>query len=133
MVSCEIIGDSIAAGIAMYKHNCEVHAQVGINSATWNRRWLVNNIAADHVIISLGSNDWDTTETRRALFVLRSHITAARVTWLIPAIKPDIRDVIERIALHNGDGMIDLIAFPRGTDHVHPTGAGYALIASELT
>ena len=132
MSDCAILGDSIAVGISMYMHHCTVEARVGINSIAWNRSFLVQNISADHVIISLGSNDWSPTLTRRALFVMRSHITAGRVTWIIPAIKPDIRDVIERIALHNGDGMIDLLPLPRGPDHVHPTGTGYAMIAKEL-
>ena len=132
MVHCIVDGDSIGVGIGMYKHNCEVHAVTGINSLAWNRRFLVQNISADQVIISLGSNDWDAIITRRELVRLRYHITAGKVTWIIPAIKPAIRAVVESIAHINGDGMIDLLSVPLSPDHVHPTGTGYAMIAKEL-
>lgn len=129
MVGCIIDGDSIAVGIGMYKHNCEVHAQVSINSSAWNRKYLVQHISSDLVIISLGSNDWSATVTGHELELLRSHITARRVIWIIPAIKPTIRSVVESIAHTNGDGTIDLLSVPRGPDHVHPTGSGYDWIA----
>ena len=130
MIECLILGDSIGVGIGMYKHGCEVHAKVGINSTAWNHRWLVNHISSDLVIISLGSNDWSATVTGHELELLRRHITARRVIWIIPAIKPAIRSAVESIAHTNGDGTIDLLSVPRGPDHVHPTGTGYAWIAN---
>jgi len=130
MLECLVLGDSIGVGIGMYKHHCEVHAKVSINSVNWNRRWLTQQISANKVIISLGSNDWSGPVTRHELELLRSHVTAgSRVTWIVPAIKPAIRAVVESIARANGDGMIDLLSIPRGPDGVHPTGAGYNMIA----
>jgi lysophospholipase L1-like esterase len=125
LLSCLVLGDSIAVGTQIYKPYCEVHAKVGINSYDWNRHWLTQDISADKVIISLGSNDWSANVTRRELEKLRSHITAKKVIWLIPAIKPVIRSVVESIALANGDGMIDLLSIPRGSDGIHPTATGY--------
>ena len=131
-MTCLIVGDSIAMGIGMYDQHCATKAQTGISSIAWNHHWLVQNIDSDHVIISLGSNDWSASVTGHELNYLRDHITAARITWIIPAIKPAIRTVVETIANAHGDGKIDLLGIPLSPDHVHPTGAGYAMIVKQL-
>lgn len=130
MLTCLILGDSIAVGTSMYKPHCEVHAKVGINSSAWNKRWLTSSISADEIIISLGSNDWSASVTKHELTLLRSHIAPGkRVIWYIPAIKPNIRSVVESVALANGDGLIDLLSIPRGPDGIHPTGTGYRMLS----
>ena len=129
MLECLILGDSIAVGTGWAKPHCEVHAKVGINSSNWNRTWLTN-LSANKVIISLGANDWSPITTSHELTRLREHITAKRVIWLIPPNNPSIRNVVMSIAKANGDGTIDLLSIPRGPDHIHPTGAGYHMIAN---
>ena len=130
MLSCLVLGDSIAVGTAMYKPHCELHAKVGINSLAWTQHYLTNDLGANKVIISLGSNDWNSGVTKHALETLRSNITSeSKVIWLIPAIKPAIRTIVENIAHAHGDGMIDLLLVPRCSDHIHPTDAGYKLIS----
>jgi len=130
MLECLVLGDSIAVGTSWYKPHCEVHAKVGINSRDWNRRWLTHTMSANKVIISLGSNDWNPNITREEIEKLRGSIKANRVIWLIPAIKPTIRQVVKDVAAKHGDGMIDLVNIPRGPDHVHPTRVGYHMIAN---
>jgi hypothetical protein len=66
MIDCLILGDSIAVGTYSAKPECEVHAQVGINSRNFNKKYK-NDFAAKIVAISLGSNDGTIRTSRQSM------------------------------------------------------------------
>jgi lysophospholipase L1-like esterase len=124
-----IIGDSIAAGTAEFRRECSSYAIVGINSQQWARKFADLDIAAQTVIISLGSNDSKTTPTRAELVVLRRRTQASRVFWIQPAIKPHVQEIVAATAQEFGDTVVTITEL--GKDHVHPTTRAYRTIAQE--
>jgi len=50
-----------------------------------------NSVAAQTVIISLGSNDTKNIRTIWELQQLRDRVQANQVFWIMPAIKPDVQ------------------------------------------
>ena len=52
VLSCLVLGDSIAVGTAMYKPHCELHAKVGINSLAWTQHYLTNDLGANKLLLA---------------------------------------------------------------------------------
>ena len=77
---------------------------------------------ADTVVISLGSNDAG-IDTRKELTKLRSRVKAKKVYWILPAIKPNIQDIVEEIAHKHKDWIVKIPSIAK--DGVHPTYRGY--------
>ena len=131
MIDCLILGDSIAVGTHMYRPECVAYAKGGINSWQWNKTNLEgdqgNNLAANNIIISLGSNDHKGVKTRRELERMRAAVHAHRVYWILPAIKPEIQQIVEDIAKSHKDWIVRIPEVSK--DGVHPTGRGYKEIA----
>lgn len=126
---CILLGDSIAVGIGSQAPDCKVFAKVGINSAVFNKTYT-QQFSADVVAISLGSNDPDGLDTEKELRNLRSRIKAKRVYWVLPAIKPNKRPAIDRIARQNADTIINIPDL--SSDGIHPTINGYKKLASSI-
>ena len=132
MLDCMILGDSIAVGTAMFAPKCAVYANGGWNSWQWNRRYLHQDRLkpeARHVIISLGTNDHPGVITEVELNKLRSQVTAERVYWILPAIKPGIQDIVRKIARENGDVVLPITGLQ--PDKIHPSWAGYKQIVKD--
>lgn len=129
MLECLIIGDSIAVGTKMFRPECTSYSRSGISSQGWNVQYLHNNLNADTVIISLGSNDQSSVVTKRELLKIRSKVRANRVYWIMPAIKPDMQNVVRQIALDFKDNIIYINQL--SADKVHPTSNGYKIIAQQ--
>jgi len=55
-VPCAILGDSLAAGVAVYRRDCASDTKVGITSARYATSHMMS-VDADTVLISLGVND----------------------------------------------------------------------------
>lgn len=127
MIECLILGDSIAVGTHTARPECVVYAKSGINSWQWNQDFSVNDLSAKTVIISLGSNDHQGIDTRAELLKLRKRIDSKKVYWIMPAIKPDVQDLVEEVADRYGDWIITIPYL--SPDKIHPTGKGYAKIA----
>jgi lysophospholipase L1-like esterase len=129
MLDCLILGDSIAVGVSQHRPECAVHAKVGINSRDWVNKNITKDLSADTVIISLGSNDYKSISTLKELFTIRNVVTAKRVYWIVPAIKPDIQEMVEIVA----DKFEDKIIHIKGVepDKVHPTSTEYKRLAKE--
>jgi lysophospholipase L1-like esterase len=129
MLDCLILGDSIAVGVSQHRPECAVHAKVGINSRDWVNKNITKDLAADTVIISLGSNDYKSISTLKELFTIRNVVTAKRVYWIVPAIKSDIQEMVEIVA----DKFEDKIIHIKGVepDKVHPTSTEYKRLAKE--
>ena len=139
MIDCLILGDSIAVGTHMNRPECVAYAKGGINSWQWNKTNLEgdqgNNLAANNVIISLGSNDHRGVKTRRELERMRAAIHAHRVFWILPAGNAKgsgveietIQQIVEDIANKHKDWIIRIPEVSK--DGIHPTGRGYKEIA----
>ena len=130
MIDCLILGDSIAVGTGLYRPECKVLVQQGITSKGWNMSNVKSTLDANTVIISLGSNDYAQIDSLEELTKLRKRIHAEKVYWIMPAIKPDVQEIIENIAHQNGDWIIQIPYL--SNDGVHPTMQGYRKIA-EIT
>jgi lysophospholipase L1-like esterase len=128
MLDCLILGDSIAVGTAQARPECVSYSKGGINSYDWlNKNVGKSPYIARHVIISLGSNDHRGVETESELNTIRQLTKADRVYWILPAIKPDIQEIVRRIAVENGDVILPIKDL--STDRVHPTTKGYRQLA----
>jgi lysophospholipase L1-like esterase len=130
MLECLILGDSIAVGTHQVRTECVAYAKGGINSWQWNKTHGGKDLAAKTVIISLGSNDHQGVKTRYELERIRNRITADRVYWILPAIKPDIQEIVEDVANQHRDWIIRIPDVSK--DGIHPTGKGYRKIG-EIT
>lgn len=130
MLECLVIGDSIAVGTAQARPECVSYAKGGWNTWQWNRDYLKNNLSANTVIISLGSNDHAGVRTKAELQRLREKVgTTSRVFWIMPAIKPEVQQHITAIASEYGDTILPITRLQK--DGVHPSWAGYKELAEK--
>ena len=130
MLDCLIVGDSIAVGTHQFKPECAVYAKGGINSKQWVDKNIKNMpLEAKTVIISLGSNDHKYIKTENELQTVRQLTKADRVYWILPAIKPDIQEIVKKVAAQYGDTVLPITSLQ--PDKVHPSWAGYKEIAKE--
>ena len=129
MIDCLIVGDSIAVGTHQYRPECVAYAKGGINSSQWNKQNSNKNLTAKIVIISLGSNDHTGVRTMWELQQLRARTDAERVFWILPAIKPDVQEMVRIVAKDHGD--VILLIPNLQADKVHPSGAGYKKLAEQ--
>lgn len=128
MIDCLILGDSIAVGTHLQRYECVSYSKGGINSWQWNRDYLKNNLTAKTVIISLGSNDHAGVRTKAELQRIREKVgTSARVFWILPAIKPNIQEIVKQMAIEYGDTVLPITRLQK--DGVHPSWAGYKELA----
>jgi len=58
-------------------------------------------------------------------------VHAERVYWLLPGIKPRVRDTLRQVAVEFNDFLIDT-RFEAGADHLHPSRDGYKFLAGIL-
>jgi lysophospholipase L1-like esterase len=124
------MGDSIAVGTEMFKKECVAYAKGGINS----KQWLDNNVGkspyiAKTIIISLGSNDHQYVKTEEELRTIRKLTKADRVYWIMPAIKPNIQEIVKKIATEYGDTVLPITRLQ--PDGIHPSWAGYKELAEK--
>jgi lysophospholipase L1-like esterase len=124
------MGDSIAVGTQMFNKECAMIAKGGINSYQWvNANIGKAPYQAKTVIISLGTNDHKYVKTEEELHTIRKLTKADRVYWILPAIKPDIQDIVKKVAFENGDVVLPIKSLQ--PDGIHPSWAGYKQIVSE--
>ena len=126
MLECLILGDSIAVGIHQSRPECAVYAKSGINSRDFVNRYIGKDLVADTVVISLGSNDHQGIKTKNELLDLRSQVLAKKVYWILPAIKPDIQEIVEEVANKHGDWIVKIPSLAQ--DGIHPSTRGYKKI-----
>jgi len=129
MIDCMIVGDSIAVGTHQYRPECVAYAKGGINSYQWNRQNSDKKLDANTVIISLGSNDHAGVRTLWELQQLRARVESARVFWILPAIKPDVQEMVRIVARDHGDVILPISNLQ--ADKVHPSWAGYKKLAEQ--
>jgi lysophospholipase L1-like esterase len=129
MIDCLIVGDSIAVGTHQYRPECVAYAKGGINSWQWNKQNPNKNLNAKTVIISLGSNDHAGVRTLWELQQLRGRVDADRVFWILPAIKPDVQEMVRIVAKDHGDTVLPILNLQ--ADKIHPSWAGYKKLAEQ--
>jgi len=127
MLECLVLGDSIAVGLHQQIPQCDSLSKGGWNTAQWNRDYLKYDLTAQTVIISLGSNDHKHVRTQEELEKLRIKVQAHRVFWILPAIKPDIQEIVKKVAAQHGDTVVPITRLQ--TDKIHPSWAGYKELA----
>ena len=127
MIECMIVGDSIGVGVSHVRKECVSTAVGGINSWQANRYEANKKVVAKTVIISLGSNDHKGVKTEAELRKLRANTTADRVYWILPAIKPDIQEIVRTVA---ADWKDIVLPISETTDKVHPTMRSYREIGA---
>lgn len=129
MIECLIIGDSIAVGTAQARPECVAYAKGGWNTWQWNKEFLKNDLSAKTVIISLGSNDHKGVRTKVELQRIREKVgVKTKVYWILPAIKPDIQQIVNDMAKEYGDVVLPINKLQ--ADKIHPSWAGYKEIAN---
>ena len=125
------MGDSIAVGTQMFNKECSMIAKGGINSYQWvNANIGKAPYQAKTVIISLGTNDHKYVKTEDELRTIRKLTKADRVYWILPAIKPNIQDVVRKVAEEHGDVVLPIKSLQ--PDGIHPSWAGYKQIIKEI-
>jgi lysophospholipase L1-like esterase len=130
MLECLIVGDSIAVGTATARPECVAYAKGGINSYQWvNTNIGKMPLVAKTVIISLGSNDHKYVKTESELRSIRELTKADRVYWILPAIKPDIQEIVKKVAAENGDTVLPITRLQK--DGIHPSWAGYKQLGEQ--
>jgi len=129
MLECLIMGDSIAVGTAQVRQECVSYSKGGINTWQWNRDYLKNDLTAKTVIISLGSNDHKGVRTKAELQRIREKVGTAKVFWILPAIKPEIQEIVQAIAKEYGDTVVPITRLQ--PDKIHPSWAGYKDLAEK--
>jgi hypothetical protein len=129
MLDCLILGDSIAHGISNIRKECVAYVKSGINSRNWNNRYIVEELAANTVIISLGTNDPETMNTFNELLALRQVVSGKKVIWIMPPIKPSVQDIVRIIATNFKDTILEIPELSK--DKIHPTYNGYKQLAEK--
>ena len=136
MLECLILGDSIAVGTHQFRPDCVAYAKGGWNTWQWNRDYLKNDLTAETVIISLGSNDHKHVHTEAELLKMRNKVKGKRVFWILPAgnLKASgvninyIQLTVKEIAKQYGDTVLPITRLQ--PDGIHPSWAGYKDIAN---
>jgi lysophospholipase L1-like esterase len=129
MLECLIIGDSIGVGTHHFRKECVAYAKSGWNTSQWNHDYLMNDLTAQTVIISLGSNDLKHMNTREQLQKTRAKVKGNRVFWILPAIKPHIQQIVREIAKEHNDTVLEISNLQ--SDKIHPSFQGYKELADK--
>jgi lysophospholipase L1-like esterase len=128
MLECAILGDSIAVGVSLKTPACYRQAIGGISSQKYSTAYT-KNISANHVLISLGSNDAANADTYANLKKIRARVTSPKVTWLLSSNNKKAREDAIRLAKEYKDDVLEITLISK--DKVHPTPEGYKAISTE--
>lgn len=121
-VSCAIVGDSIAVGLAPHLGFCYVDAKVGIPSAQVIARMDPDVMVT---VVSAGSNDPDNPKLKDNLRLIRAR-TKNPVLWILP-VHPRARAIVREVAAEFKDPTV---SFKPSRDNVHP--ASYGALAQTI-
>lgn len=121
MVTCLIMGDSIAVGVGTYLSlqgpKCELRAKVGRPAEAIANINVSQN--KDVVVISSGSNNPPAYHITKALIQTRNKFPNAKVIWILPYNRLAARTV-QAIATRYGDQVVDLQGYST-RDGLHPS------------
>lgn len=126
-----LAGDSLAVGVHPFlERRHELRARVGATSARALRS--IESSGARIVVVSLGANDVDDPRPFRVV-VRRVLERRSCVAWIAPPRRPQLRRVLRARA--RADGRLHVVGLERlrRPDGVHPTRAGYRVLASRAS
>lgn len=129
MLDCLILGDSIAVGTSTHAKQCTSYSINGYNTWQWNKKFSTQNLTANTVIISLGTNDHKGVKTEKELRAMRERVNSSTVYWIMPSIKPEIQDIVEKIATEYKDNIVAVPPRDLASDGVHPLPRWYKMMA----
>ena len=134
MLDCLILGDSIAQGIAMHRPECTEITQKGVTSLQFRyeviHRTEVSRQHYSTVVISLGTNDKQIEYTEIFLRILREQTKADLEWWIMPQPRfQAARKAVLMVADTYGDQILEVPEGILERDKIHPTAAGYKLLA----
>lgn len=130
MIECLILGDSLAVGIQQQRPECVTYSRVGLNTMQWNKKFLGNNLSAETVVISLGTNDHVGIRTKAELQRVREKVgTKSKVYWILPLINDEVQAAVKNIAKEYND--IVLTVPDTEKKGIHPTNIGYKTLANQ--
>jgi lysophospholipase L1-like esterase len=92
--------------------------------------YSMNDLTADTVVISLGSNDGSGIDTMQALIEIRNRVKSKKVMWILPANSKPIQNIVRDVATQYNDLVIEIKSL--SPDRVHPTMSGYKELAKEI-
>jgi lysophospholipase L1-like esterase len=98
-------------------------------TATTGIKYIVKDLSANTVIISLGTNDPYTMNTFKELLSLRQSVYSKKVFWVMPPIKPAVQDIVRIIANSYSDTILEIPELSK--DKIHPTSNGYKQLAEK--
>lgn len=124
---CLVIGDSLAAGLGQALRNqgmiCDVIARKGLTA------WQIGLAAPLErygvAYVSAGSNDPKNPHLEDEARILRSHIRASKIVWVLPYDRTAAKAVSDNAA-ETGGLVVDMAWWPT-RDGIHP--ADYAPLA----
>jgi hypothetical protein len=114
--TCAVVGDSIAADLRGFFHECRIDAKIGIGTAA-----IVPRVprGADLIVVSAGSNDYLTPGLLARLRAVRSRAGSARVIWIRPA-PPAAAAAVDTVAHAHGDAVVPFAVSRTDREHLHP-------------
>jgi len=121
-LACLFVGDSTAVGTAeafnrTASTRCAVLARVGASPAEMSR-WAAPAVPIGTAVVAAGSNSPASPSLAADLSLIRRHLHAQRVIWLLPYDR-GAAVTVERVAQSFGDFVLDLAELPTG-DRLHP-------------
>jgi lysophospholipase L1-like esterase len=107
---------------------CVSYSKGGFNTWQWNRKWGNTPIEAKTIVISLGTNDRRSVNTKKEFTKIRTRIKVGNVVWIMPACnkgfcKPGVNAAVKEIANKYGDKIISTSYVQ--PDNIHPSRRGY--------
>ena len=127
--SCAFVGDSIAQGAHTFAPKCYSAAYNGITSTGWTKK-IKETIAANKIIVSIGTNDWDTNKAEQSIRQLRTKLLSQKILWIAPGENFFARDIVLRVAQEFGDKVYERPTESLAKDGIHFHPSGYKKIAS---
>jgi hypothetical protein len=132
MLDCLILGDSVAAGLALARPECVAYVADKINSQAWLSKNLEKSpYLARTVIISLGNHDRLDINSQHDIRTMRQLVKADRVFWIMPTptFKHSAMQAVSSVAREFGDTVLTNI--PKAADNIQPSPQGYKKILKE--
>lgn len=121
---CLVIGDSLAVGLGMALKaqgiRCDVYARKGLTA--WQIGLLAPIGRYSVAYVSAGSNNPKNPHLEDEVRVLRSHIRASKVVWILPYDRTAAQAVNSNAA-ETGGLVVDMAWFA-SRDRVHPVSYG---------
>ena len=114
--ACAVVGDSIAAQLRGFFRECRVDAKIGIGTTAVTSR-VPRDVSL--IVVSAGSNDYQTPGLLGRLQTLRSRAGSARVIWIRPA-PQSAAAAVDKIAQAHGDAVVPFTVSPTDHEHLHP-------------